>query len=424
MQLGAYDVVHLSALAVLGATGLYLLFLLFGSLRASAVVARTGEAERALFRARTEEILARTRAEQERNELSWNGFRKFEIAEKREEVPGVCSFYLQPHDKRPLPPFMPGQFLTFKLDIPGQQKDVIRCYSLSDAPNPDYFRVTIKKVPPPRDRPAAPWGLSSSFFHEQLEQGDILDVKAPSGHFFLDTATQTPIVLIGGGVGITPVLSMLNAVTNAASKREVWFFLGVRNKTEHPMKEHLEALAREHENVHLNICYSEPTEDCKEGVDYQHKGHVSVELFKKQLKSNNYEFYFCGPPPMMNALDEHLKEWGVPEARINYEAFGPATVKMLKEPAPGEAAGSDIQVTFTRSNKTVGWNPSIGSLLDFAEENGVTIDFGCRAGNCGTCKTAIQGGEVEYLGPPGEMPEQGSCLVCLCVPKTNLELDA
>ena len=424
MPLEAFDVVHISALAVLAATGLYLLLLLFGNLRATAVVARTGEQERALFRARTDEIMARSRAEQERSELSWNGFRKFEIAEKREEVDGVCSFYLRPHDKRPLPPFMPGQFLTFKLDIPDQPKDVIRCYSLSDAPNPDYFRVTIKKVPPPRDRPELPSGLSSSFFHEQLEQGDILDVKAPSGHFFLDTATQTPIVLIGGGVGITPVLSMLNAVTNAASKREVWFFLGVRTKAEHPMKEHLEALAREHENVHLNICYSDPADDCEEGVDYQHKGHVSVDLFKKVLPSNNYEFYFCGPPPMMNALDEQLKEWGVPESRINYEAFGPATVKKLKEPAEGAAAASDIQVTFTRSNKTVAWNPSIGSLLDFAEDNGVNIDFGCRAGNCGTCLTAIQSGEVDYLGPPGEMPEQGSCLVCLCVPKGNLELDA
>ena len=423
MQLGAFDVVHLTALAVLAATGLYLLLLLFGSLRASAVVARTGEQERAYFRARTEEILARSRAEQERSELSWNGFRKFEVAEKHEEVPGVCSFYLRPHDKRPLPPFLPGQYLTFKLDIPGQQKDTIRCYSLSDAPNPDYFRVTIKKVPPPRNEPDAPWGLSSSFFHEQLEEGDILDVKAPSGKFYLDTATQTPVVLIGGGVGITPVLSMLNAVTNAASKREVWFFLGVRNKSEHPMKEHLEALAREHENLHLNICYSDPTDECREGVDYQHDGRVNVELFKTLLKTNNYGFYFCGPPPMMDALKDELEDWGVPKDRINYEAFGGGTIKKLQHPASTAGAG-DIQVTFTRSDKKVNWNPSVGSLLDFAEENGVAIDFGCRAGNCGTCKTAIQAGEVDYLGTPGEQPEEGSCLVCLCVPKTNLELDA
>lgn len=418
------DAVQILAFALLVGTAGYLFLLVFNSFRTAAVVARTAEQERAFFRARTAEIMARSRAEQGRTELSWNGFRKFEIAERREEVGGVCSFYLKPHDKRPLPPFLAGQFLTFKLDIPGQTKPVIRCYSLSDGPTPEYFRVTIKKIPPPRDKPELPPGLSSAYFHDQLQDGDILDVKAPSGHFYLDTTAQTPIVLIGGGVGITPVLSMLNTVVASASKREVWFFLGVRNKSEHMMKDHLEAVAREHENVHLCICYSEPTEQCVEGSDYHHAGHVSVDLFKTRLGSNNYAFYFCGPPPMMNALDEQLRAWGVPENRINYEAFGPATVKRLKEPVAEAGAQSDIQVTFTKSNKNVPWNASAGSLLDFAEENGVAIDFGCRAGNCGTCLTAIQSGDVDYVGTPGEMPEKGSCLVCLCVPKSNLELDA
>ncbi len=407
------------------ATAVYVVVLTYNNLRASAQLARTSLLEREELRARTAEIMARIQSEQERTELSWNGFRKFEIAEKQPEADGsIFSFYLKPHDSRPLPPFRPGQFLTFRLHLPDETKPLIRCYSLSDSPKTDYYRVSIKKVPPPRDKPELPPGRSSSFFHDHLEKGDILDVKAPSGHFFLDTSVQTPIVLIGGGVGLTPVLSMLNAVVDSASKREVWFFLGVRNSIEHPMKEHLESLARENENLHLCICYSNPTENCVEGRDYQHGGHVGVDLMKERLKSNNYEFYFCGPPPMMNALDEQLKAWGVPDERINYEAFGPATVKRLKEPQEPGSAQQAFTVTFTKSEKSVAWDPEVGSLLDFAEDQGIAIDSGCRAGNCGTCLTAIQSGEVEYVGTPGEMPERGSCLVCLSVPKSDLKLDA
>lgn len=342
---------------------------------------------------------------------------------------GICSFYLRPHDGKPLPAFDPGQYLTFRLDIPGQPKQVMRCYSLSDSPKPDYYRVSIKAVPPPRDQPDIPPGLSSNFFHDHLHEGDILDVKAPGGHFFLDTAKHTPVVLIGGGIGLTPVMSMVNRIVDIGSTRECHFFYGLRNSREHVMKDHLERLATEHENIHLHICYSSPGDDDVEGKDYQYAERVGADLFKRVLPSSNYEYYFCGPPPMMNSLFEGLREWGVPEKDINYEAFGPATVQKKKEadtkdkePAPsGEAA---FEIKFEKSGTSVAWDPSIGSLLDFAEENGVDIDFGCRAGNCGTCITAIKSGEVDYLSEPGEKPESGSCLACVSVPKGALVLDA
>ncbi len=120
------------------------------------------------------------------------------------ETGDICSFYLEPHDRRPLPSFMPGQYLTFRLNIPGQAKPVIRCYSLSDGPKAEYFRVTIKKVGPPPGKADGKPGLVSSHFHDQIEQGDIVDVKAPGGQFFLDPAEDTPAVLIGGGIGLTP----------------------------------------------------------------------------------------------------------------------------------------------------------------------------------------------------------------------------
>ena len=419
------DPIQLAALLFLAATTVYIAVFICNNIRASTQLARTASQERQLLRARAAEILARMRSEQKRSELSWNGFRKFEIADKQPEADGsICSFYLRPQDQRPLPPFRPGQYLTFRLRLPGDKKPLIRCYSLSDCSKPDYYRVTIKKVPPPRDKPEVPPGRASSYLHDHLRIGDILDVKAPSGHFFLDTSKQIPIVLIAGGVGITPVLSMLNAVVESGSKREVWFFLGVKNSFQHPMKEHLEALSRENGNIHLCVCYSQPTKGCIKGRDFNHIGYVNVDLTRQLLKSNNYEFYLCGPPPMMTALYQKLRAWRVPEQRINYEAFGPATVKRLKdshEPVPFQ---QEMNVTFTKTEKSAPWDPQTGSLLDFAEDQGVSIDYGCRAGNCGTCLTAIQSGEVEYIGTPGEMPERGSCLVCLSIPKSDLKLDA
>jgi ferredoxin-NADP reductase len=194
----------------------------------------------------------------------WDGFREF-IVQRRVMEDGnrsICSFYLLPVDGQPLPTFRPGQFLTFKLLIKDpanhQSKNVVRCYSLSDAPRPDYYRISIKRVPAPSDQTDAPPGLSSNFFHDHLQVGSKLLVKAPSGHFHLMEDESLPIVLIGGGIGITPMLSITNFILERGINRKVWLYYGVRNGDELIMKEHLQLLASEHHNFHLHICYSAP----------------------------------------------------------------------------------------------------------------------------------------------------------------------
>jgi ferredoxin len=132
---------------------------------------------------------------------------------------------------------------------------------------------------------------------------------------------------------------------------------------------------------------------------------------------------------MMNSIVKDLEAWGVPETHIHFEAFGPATVKKTAPVAHPDAtaasqASAGITVTFAKSNVTAAWQPEIGSILEFAEANGVAMDSGCRAGNCGTCITAIKSGEVKYLQEPGAKPEAGSCLTCVSVPKGNVTLDA
>ena len=294
-------------------------------------------------------------------ESGWNGIRKFSVVKKIPQCDDVNAFYLKPHDGRPLPQFKPGQYLTFQLDLPGRDKPLIRCYSLSDSPHQkEYYRVTIKKEKSPPDKPELPPGAGSSYFSDVVKEGDILNVKAPTGHFCLDMAKTNPIVLLAGGVGITPMLSMASAIAASGSKREAYFFFGVRNVREHIHKAELEKLAAENDNIHLHIAYSKPSEKDVKGKDYHHEGRVGIELLKEILPSNNFEYYLCGSGAFMKSLTDGLEAWGVPDKDVFFEAFGPATVKK-KAAVPTAAETTHLQkvmVTFARSNKTVRRNQS------------------------------------------------------------------
>lgn len=361
---------------------------------------------------------------------AWSGFRSFRVERKvvEDAAQSICSFYLVPEDGKALPSFLPGQFLTFRLDVPaldGSSEQIIRCYSLSDMPRPDYYRVSIKRVPAPAGGDVPP-GRSSTHFHDRIAVGSLLQVRAPGGHFHIEHNDE-PLVLIGGGIGITPMLSMLNWCLAKQSGREVWLFYGVRNSDEPVMKAQLEVLAAAHPNFHLRLCFSNPLPEDQAGRDYQHHGRIDIGLLRMQLPLKPFHFYICGPTPMMETLVTALEDWGVPEARIHFEAFGPASIKPRQAFAAAQesqATASDIVVTFAKSGKKLPWLPAAGSLLEFAEANGIAVNSGCRAGGCGSCQTAIQAGEVSYRHPPDHDPEPGSCLLCTCTPKTSVTLEA
>jgi len=413
-------------LALLAGLLIWLAIEIFGSLlHANAERAQNRVALENL-RAQLKETRLRCR-ETEQAQAGWNGIRKFTVAKKITQCDDVHAFYLKPHDGRPLAAFKPGQYLTFQLDLPGRDKPLVRCYSLSDSPHQkDYYRVTIKKEKAPPDKPDLPPGAGSSFFADVVKEGDILNVKAPTGHFSLDMTRTNPVVLIAGGVGITPMLSMANAIAASGSKRETWFFFGVRNQREHIHKAELEKLAAENENIHLHVCYSKPGEKDVKGRDFHHEGRVGIELLKELLPSSNFEYYLCGNGAFMKSITDGLEAWGVPDKDVYFEAFGPATVKKkTAAPTAEETAHlAKINVTFSRSGKTVRWEPSAGNILEFAGAQGVKIDSGCCAGGCGSCVVAIKSGNVDYLKKPDAEPEAGTCLTCVCRPKNDLVLDA
>ena len=408
---------------LLGALLIKLALMLYSSLRAVFF-----EREQRLLARERLKLMVKTAAAQLHDTVQskalWNGIRKFQISKKLKECEDVYSFYLTPHDGKSLPAFKPGQYLTFQLDVPGRDKPVVRCYSLSDCHRTDFYRVTIKKALAPKDVPGVPHGIASHHFCDTLKEGDILNVKAPSGHFFLDVNKPTPVVLISGGVGITPMLSMANALLEGRFKRDIWFFFGARNGDEQIQKEHLQMLAAKRENFHLHICYSKPSPSDQLGKDYHHAERVSVGLMKQLLPSNNFEYYLCGPGAFMKTITDDLEAWGVPDSQVFFEAFGPATVKKAAPKVTIDASAPVLQVTFGRSGKVSAWNPLLGSVLDLADQLGIKIESGCRAGNCGSCLVAIKSGDVDYTIQPGQAPESGSCLTCICKPKSDLVLDA
>lgn len=364
---------------------------------------------------------------------AWSGFRNLRVDRREIEdaTRSICSFYLVPEDGQPLPSFKPGQFLTFRLDVPKADgsgtEQIIRCYSLSAAPQADRYRVSIKRVPPP-PRSDLPPGRSSNFFHDHIPVGTTLQVRAPSGHFYLEPGSS-PIILIAGGIGITPMLSMLNWCQAHQPGREVWFFYGVRNCKETAFAAHLNAIAAANPNIHVRFCFSDPLPEDQLGKDFQHHGRVGVDLFRMELPLKPYHYYICGPTPMMETLVPALEDWGVPDSHIHFEAFGPASIKRRTPAAVAAestvaASANDITVTFAKSGKQAQWSPQSGSLLEFAESQGIAIDSGCRAGGCGTCQTTIRSGEVTYRQSPDYDPEPGTCLMCVCTPKTNVTLEA
>lgn len=359
---------------------------------------------------------------------AWQGYRRFRVERKTlENTAGVCSLALVPCDGKPLATFVPGQYLTFRFSIPGQSKPVVRCYSLSDchAERTTCYRVTIKKLAAPQDDRNIPPGVASTYVYHHIKEGDTLEVKAPAGNFVLDQPDDVPVVLISGGIGITPLLSMLNAIVTAGSKRKTWFYYGVRDGTEHIMREHLARLRREFSHLHMRICYSAPREADRKGIDYDFAGRITLDLIRREAPWRDAVFYVCGPSSLMTSMIQGLLASGVPKARVKSEAFGPASVGMNR-PALGAAASSQgaIHINFTKSSRRIPWNPEACNLLDFAHENDVEIESGCRAGSCGTCSVTVKAGDVIYLQEPDVECELGTCLTCIAAPRTELTIEA
>ena len=186
----------------------------------------------------------------------WNGYREFVVDELVRETKLSTSVYLNPVDGKSIVSFRPGQHMTFKFDIPGQSKPLVRCYSLSARPGDDRYRITVKTML--RSNPEAGPGRVSTFVNQSLMIGDRIGQKHRPAHFFLDEGSTAPVVFLAGGIGITPMVSMIDHIVHTKSERTVILVYGCRNSEEHAFKDYLKDVSERNANIHVINVYSEP----------------------------------------------------------------------------------------------------------------------------------------------------------------------
>ncbi|UEM05114.1 NO-inducible flavohemoprotein [Skermanella rosea] len=254
----------------------------------------------------------------------WTGYRDFVIDRVTAESDIIKSFYLRPADGGALMDFKPGQYLTFRFDLPGHGS-VVRNYSLSCAPGADHYRISVKREPAPAGNPAAGPGLVSGFLHDHGAPGTVLKVAAPAGDFFLDDpVAERPVVLLSGGVGLTPMVSMLDSIVAAGAGRPTLFVHGTRSGAHHAMKDHVRTVAATHPGVKAVTFYEQPRPQDVPGRDFDHAGVITPEWLRRAVPHTDADFYFCGPKPFMRLLARTLTDLGVDRDRLHYEFFGPA----------------------------------------------------------------------------------------------------
>jgi ferredoxin-NADP reductase/MOSC domain-containing protein YiiM/ferredoxin len=352
---------------------------------------------------------------------AWPGFRPLRVSKINRESGSVISLALVAGDDRPLVAALPGQFVVLRMQPKPDAPPLLRNYSLSDLPTTDHYRVSIKQEVN---------GVASTYLHNQVRAGDLLDVAAPRGNFTLKPGAN-PVVLLSAGVGATPVLTMLHALAHEASPREVWWLFGARNREDHPFAEESRNLVQSLARGKSYIRYSRPGPQDRLGIDFDEPGHIAVDLLEKLGVPRDADFYLCGPAAFLRDLTAGLAASGVSNERVHAEIFGagksitPGIAETPHPPphAPEGPAGPGPRVSFARSGLSVCWDPKFPSLLDFAEACDVPVRWSCRTGVCHTCESGLISGSVAYQPEPLEPPAQGNLLICCSQPQSDVVID-
>ena len=350
-----------------------------------------------------------------------NQWRPLRVAKIEAESRHIRSIYLEPTDGAGLPVFLAGQHLPLRFTLDGEVH--IRTYSLSSAPSDGFYRISVKRE-----------GRVSTHLHEQIRVGDVLEARAPQGHFTVAPLERRPLVLLAAGVGITPLLSMLREVVYQGLRtrriRPTWLLQSSRSLADQPFRKELnQLLEKAGDAVQVMRLLSQPEDDADLGEDFDRHGRIDGALLRNLLEVEDYDqidFVLCGPGSFTQGLYDNLRELDVRDARIHAETFGPSTLVRQRDPdaiviEQPPAATTSVAVVFERSAKEARWQPDGGSLLELAESRGLRPEFSCRGGSCGTCKTRLISGAVNYPQPPAEIPEEGQVLICCAVPAQSAQ---
>lgn len=353
---------------------------------------------------------------------AWNGFRQLRVAKVQRETSEVTSIVLENADGTPLPPALPGQYLVLRLFPDKNSHAIVRSYSISGDSGSGKYRISVKRGS----------GPGSRYIVDSMQPGDSLEVSAPRGEFVLRSDTR-PVVLISAGIGVTPVLSMLYALSSNSlgASREVWWIHGARNAAEHAFakeaRERLDAIP----GSHSVIAYSKPGRADRPGEDFDIQGHLNLASLQRLGIPTSADFYLCGPAQFLFEVNRDLVSLGAPQDAVYQEVFGPGSSiepgvlkTETKTPHPPlDSRGNGPTVSFTRSGLAIPWDNRFKSLLEFAEACDIPVKWSCRTGVCHMCECGLLNGNLCYEPEPLDRPAAGNALICCSIPSSGVDLE-
>lgn len=275
----------------------------------------------------------------------WTGWQPFKIIRKESETDDIVSFYLAPQNKKPLPSFLPGQYISVQVTLPSVGYMQSRQFSLSDAPHEDYYRVTIKRESGTQAAPGPgggttttttttyPPGRMTNYLIDEMNPGDPVDVTHPAGEFFLDTTqcSSVPLVLISAGVGVAPLVSMLNTVMDLQPARHVSWVHGARRMV--PFYSHVREAKRRMPNLRTNVFKTYLADEDLAGVTHDYDVRMDLAKVNREdlhLNHGGTEYYICGPEQFMLEMADYLKMQGVGVGRLKFELFSTGDMVEIK----------------------------------------------------------------------------------------------
>lgn len=356
----------------------------------------------------------------EDRQRGWIGWRPFRVEALNVEARGVLSIHFKDINDALLPDYLPGQHLMLHIDRHDATPSLTRAYSLTGAAEVHGRRgyaIAVRHLPGRMPQGEQLEGRVSGFLHRVLKVGDIVKLGPPSGNFVLPRVSPQPVVMIAGGIGITPFISLLESLAGAASMPEIRLYYANQNSETHAFRRRIIELAELMPLLHVINHYNAPLPQDKLRIDFDSTELISAGAIDPSLIKRRARFYMCGPEPMMNAVRRDLIQLGVPAFDIFSEVFR----------SPAEMPAGTLQscrVTFSRSGKgAIPWTPECGTLLQLGEAIGLPMASGCRVGQCESCVVRVLSGRIMHIS--GAEPEDPSmCLACQAVPIGDVILDS